>query len=315
MQSVFQKYSAWRRKVILAPRRSMTIGIGIICGDCIMLACDSQTTVGVSKISGQKLEIIDFADSRIVLTYANFDDPAQMAIDCIRRRARDQKIENTESVKTVCIEGLKDVRKHFWELDKLDRLTDDQLADYFRKKDCTLLIGFYCNRKPNLFRIDLSQCIARDAKSHVESIGVGGELGHYLLAELVNEDLVFGEAYPLAIHIVEQVIAHVEGCGYPTRVGLVFPVPEFELKMKRDAAVQRRKEGRTPWKVFEAEGLVIPQWRVDLVVRELKTGERELEAARRQYNQQVMDRVTKQTLDKIAEEDVQQRIAEESDDK
>lgn len=280
----------------------MTIGIGIICSDSIILASDSQTTKGMSKdTTTQKLQVVNFANSQVLLAQANHADPAQMAIDFIGKRAKGKKLDGPETVKEVAAQSLADVRRYFWELDHLERLSNDQLTDYWSQKDCTLLVAYYCGRKPHLFRIDLGQGYCFDAKRHYESIGIGSSLADYLLSELVQPGLAFGDGYPLAVHILEKVIDHVDGCGRPTWAGFVYPLPEQVLALKMQA--------NRPF--FETEAIVNTPWRTELVVKELLEGEADARAIHRAYIQKVMERVTKKTLDRIWEEEVRLRESEE----
>jgi 20S proteasome alpha/beta subunit len=282
------------------PRRKVTIGIGLICDSGMILASDSQTTRGAAKIQTQKINVVDFADSQVLIAQAGLADLSEGTIDKMRQKAKAERIESPETVMQIAQEAVRGTYKHFWDLDHLDRLSHDDVWDYFQQREFTLLIGFYHNRKPHLFTISLGSCYPRPVKNHFEVIGIGSPLAGYLLSEYAQEGIAFEDGYPLSVYVVEKVIDSVEGCGRPTWAGITFPTDEHELKMLKVAASQSRLRKDRP--IYESQAIILRKDDVALVASELRDGESKAKEPHRNYIREVMRSVTKKRLDKIASE-------------
>lgn len=270
----------------------MKIGIGLICKDAIIVASDSQTTRGAVKdLHAQKISIVDFADGRIVIAQAGVADLSEGTIRTISQKAACKTLTPV-MVKDIVVESIREVRRHFWDLDHLERLSDEQVRAYYDQKDFTLLIGFYHERKPHLFTVDLSWCYPVEVRRHHTTIGIGAYLADYLISEYLPNKVEFSDGYPLAIYAVEKVIDNVDGCGHPTWAGFTFPVPEVEINLRKEAI----SKGKTNRRLFYSDAVILSRQEVDLVVSELKQAEALTRERQIEYIREIMRNVSKKRL-------------------
>jgi 20S proteasome alpha/beta subunit len=200
----------------------VTIIVGIICEDSIILASDSQTTTGTSKRTDtNKISIVEFMDSKALVAQAGSDILAGRAVEILIDLAKSKKVEDYRAVADLAQE--------------VARKLKDELR--FQQGDCTmtelrsyidnnlgggeLLLAYYYNDTPYLYRIDLTIGLANRVNSHYTAIGCGGNLGEYLLSEYSAPGIDFNSALSTAIYVVEEVKKHDAFCSGNTRVGFI----------------------------------------------------------------------------------------------
>ena len=95
----------WRkmRHRIRKTKPQVTIAIGLISRKKghpqIIFASDSQTTYGAAKsLDAQKISIVNFGYAQILVAQAGSADLADKAIEIMRKKAKDVRLENSETV-------------------------------------------------------------------------------------------------------------------------------------------------------------------------------------------------------------------------
>jgi 20S proteasome alpha/beta subunit len=103
--------------------------------------------------------------------------------------------------------------------------TMEELRDYILKNEsgCELMLAYYFENKPFLFKVDLVLGVATKINSYYAAIGCGGNLGEYLLSEYSKPNMDFNSAFSTAIYVVEEVKKHDAFCSGDARIGFIQP--------------------------------------------------------------------------------------------
>jgi 20S proteasome alpha/beta subunit len=95
MISPYRKSGRRIPRVLNRFRNIMTIIVGLICKDGIVLAGDSQTTTGTSKrCDAKKFALVKFTDAEVLVAQAGNASTAGRAIEIFRDSARGQALRD-----------------------------------------------------------------------------------------------------------------------------------------------------------------------------------------------------------------------------
>jgi 20S proteasome alpha/beta subunit len=272
------------------PRPKVTIAIGLINSKKshpphMIFASDSQTTYGAAKsLDAQKLSVVNFADAQILVAQAGLAELADAAIEIMRKKAKDVPLENEETVPKIVQESVRELRNHFLELNKGCNFTEDGWKSFFRDENAfTLLFGYYFNRKPFLYTIDIDWCRPIPVKHPYKAIGIGGNYGETLLREYLQVDPDFEYAQIIATAVIEKTIDNIDGCGRPTWLGIVCPQTEDVLEQYRQLKEAWKSKTRNPdGPFFKSVAVLQTQDVIRWITEELKTEENKFLAQRKE---------------------------------
>ena len=206
----------------------MTIIVGIICKGSIVLAADSQTTIGDAKrCDAEKISIIDFkgTGNRILVAQSGTVSTSSRAVDHIETIAATRELTDADSVIQTVQEALRKVK------DELRFQNFGCSAEELGKiifnggLDSSLMVAHYVEkdglRKPYIHTFTFSTGLVETSKSFYESAGCGSPLANYLLSEICSEkmDTELGEA--VAVYVVDKAIKHVAYCDRPIRLASI----------------------------------------------------------------------------------------------
>jgi 20S proteasome alpha/beta subunit len=202
--------------------KRVTLILGIVCKDSIVLAADSQTTKGVAKQLGtNKISVVDFANGKAAVAESG-SILSNVAIELFQMKARGKAIENQLTVAKTAEEAVREViagiTKHLnpnsTDIDRQNLLRMDD--NYFE-----LMIAYYYGFKPCLYTLKSAWCVPFRSTAHFATSGIAGDLANYILQEHTAKDMEKNLASVIAIKTVKDAIDYVEGCGPPIRVALV----------------------------------------------------------------------------------------------
>lgn len=237
----------------LRPRkRPVTIIVGIKCKGCIVLASDSQITYGNSKqLDGEKIEAVYLSGMPVLVAQSGDVAMSGRFVDIFReegssfspRTAIDVAIKAQDSMRKLRAE-LRAVRFG---------CSSDELNESLRKAvlECEVMIGFYMGGQPHIYTVNVSNASYVKSTSYYDSIGCGGVLGRYLLAELTEPSMDPKLGALSAIQIIETVKKHDAFCGGQTRVSMIAndisafsdrPVPEPVVKVFDNETIKKAVE-------------------------------------------------------------------------
>ena len=200
----------------------MTLIVGIICKDAIVLAADSQTTKGAAKQLGtNKISIVEFANGKAAVAESG-SILSNVAIEVFQNLARGKQIKNELTIAKTAEAAIREVvagitthlNPNPSDTDRQNLLRADE--NYFE-----LMVAYYFGNKPCLYILRSAWAVPFRATSYFATSGIAGDLANYILQEHTARDMDKDLASVIAIKTVKDAIDYVEGCGLPIRVALV----------------------------------------------------------------------------------------------
>lgn len=199
----------------------MTIIVGLICKNAIVLASDSQTTTGTSKrCDAEKFAIVKFSNAEVLVAQAGNASSSSRVIEVLSDLAKGQKLTDYRGVAVIAQKAMRQLKDEL-RVQNCD-CSMEELREFIRDNtNCELMIAHYFEGKPYIYKIDLVLGIANRIQSHFAAIGCGSNLGEYLLSEHSKPAMSseFGSA--IAVYVVETVKKYDALCGGPTRIGII----------------------------------------------------------------------------------------------
>jgi hypothetical protein len=270
----------------------MTIAIGLISRNvgpnpAILMATDSQITRETSKrLDSKKIRVIEFSNGHVLVAQAGPDALSNRAIDIFSKKAKGKPITEVETPARLIEESVRELRKHLIDVNQACNFSDDAWRRYFKENNFELIVGYFFNRAPCLYTVDIDWCLPTLVRGSYTAIGVGRDLGEFLLGEYRHLDPGFENAWPIAVSVVEKVIDNVNGCDRPTRVGIVYPLPEEYNKQ------QQLLNKPIP----ESHAMIVHQDEIKPLIEELRAGEEKMKRTQAAQMKSVLKRAGKRRL-------------------
>lgn len=246
----------------LKPKRKarVTIIVGIIAEDGIVVASDSQTTTEAGRkiIIPTKFEAVRFSNGYALVAQSGGATISQRVIEIIQDMATGMVMTDYRTVPDVAQKAMRKFMDEFrvqqgdCDWDKLQEIVE-------QCGGCVLMLAYYFQEKPYIYTINIQIGLANQCKLHHEAIGCGASLGSYLLAEYCDENMETDTATALSVLVVESVKAHDAFCGGPTRVGLLRKPAPIQADTKPKVGPRRRALSKGPVSILpdqDVKGIV-----------------------------------------------------------
>jgi 20S proteasome alpha/beta subunit len=201
----------------------VTIIVGIICDDAIVLASDSQTTTGtVKRCDTDKIGVVAFANVNVLVAQSGYETFSGQAVDVLCGLAKDKEITNYRMVAELAEQAMRQLKDkvRFQQGD----CTMEELRDFVWKHElgCELMMAYYYEGRPYIFTIDMIVGVANRVNSFYTAIGCGGSLGSYLLSEYAMSSMLSDYAATISVFVVDKVKNHDAYCGGDTKLGIIY---------------------------------------------------------------------------------------------
>lgn len=271
-----------RKPAQVDSRPKVTIAIGLISkpekangrGE-IVLACDSQTTYGHTKdLNVEKFTTIRFQNGKALFVHSGYVREGRMALEIIQRKAKTARIEDAAAI---IRDGMRECRAEL--LKGLDLSAEKEEA-FLKRMEFEFLIAFYLDGTPHLLHTDIFWGkVVPIENGRFSAIGIPGEdLARYLIKEYHKADAGFIHSDQIAVAVIEKVKEHIDGCGGPTKVGIVFP-----------SNIEN----------FHSQVCIYPEETVNLIVCELEQQEKSISQHRINLMRQMMEDTNKALEEKL----------------
>lgn len=217
--------------LIQKPILPMTQIVGIICRESIIVACESQYTVGTRKLlNAVKMSVVKFKNGEALIAESGSMAKSSLALRYINESAKDKEIESEYSVSEIAEDAIVRVRNRLLsaiqkrpysvsEQDAIFKSGDNyfalMIANYFRPKSKEEPI-------PCLFTITLASAITERERPFAV-LGAAPELAMFFLKQFQCEQMLGGEAMCLAIDTLERIKLDEITCGGQVRVAILDP--------------------------------------------------------------------------------------------
>jgi 20S proteasome alpha/beta subunit len=209
-------------------RKPVTLIVGIICKDGIVMAGDSQTTWGTGKsYSANKMKELESVEKRVLIAESGAEITSSKAVEYLDLLLRENGVHtNVPELAAKAVRQVRtDLRKQQFDC------TAEELQNYIYREelDCELMMAHYENGHPKIDTIRLSAGIPKRAKSFFETVGSGSDLANYVLTDLCNPNMETDMASVFAVQAVEIAKRHDPYCGGPVKLGVMpHPIPGLD---------------------------------------------------------------------------------------
>jgi len=203
----------------------VTIIVGLICADGIILASDSQTTYGTTKRPDvEKISVVEFTNTTALVAESGSAQISGKVVEIMQGKAKGIALTDYRMVAEIAQESLRETRNYLMEINKGCNFSEEKWERFFRDENpVELMIAHYFGDTPYIYTVDLFTCIANKAKLHYEAIGCGANLGDYLLSEISHSGMKLKAALTIPLYVVEKVKEHDAYCGGPSKLAVIFP--------------------------------------------------------------------------------------------
>ena len=232
---------AWPREIrppatFTKNKKQMTLIVGMVCRDAIVLAGDRETSAGDTKFqTTHKLHLVPFLNKHYaIIGEAGAAFPARACLDTLRRLASTTKVTEVETISN-------SVAQAFWEMaskthgpgigDPGNQLFWDQDINRFQ-----FMVGYYFKSKGYLYEFDSSHGMVVTSREAYSLIGIGSDLARYLIKDIQIEKLDSRGAANASAYIMGEVKTAVSGCGGNTEIALVSSGNEPQILSGSDVA-------------------------------------------------------------------------------
>jgi 20S proteasome alpha/beta subunit len=206
----------------------MTLVVGLVCQDAIIIASDSRTSdlaSGRIRDDAQKISLLQLTKGvEALIAQAGHADLAARAVEILERIAKDKPLNDYRAVSDLAEQALKELRKRL--LDQFHGSPED-FKKHLEEQDFELMIAHYYKSEPHIFTVQLAGSgLAIRRKRAKVCIGCGAPLADFLLNSFAVSEMPISEAFTTAIYAVEEVKKHDMRCGGETQAGSSFFVPD-----------------------------------------------------------------------------------------
>jgi len=206
----------------------VTLIVGIICKDGIVLAADSQTTKGsyegAAKVVGtEKISVVEFANGSALVAESGAASISGAAIEIFKRKAAKKEIVDDMTVARTAEEAVREIRARIESLYPKN-LPLREWQDFFYQpvNNFELMVAFYHNGKPFIYTLEPASCIpVTSPTAYFFTSGIASNLATYVLKEHTQKDMDYEFASVVAIKVVKAAIDNVEGCGEPIKAAVI----------------------------------------------------------------------------------------------
>lgn len=222
------------------PKTPVTIIVGLICEDAIVLASDSRTTNtdGTIRDDAEKLTIITFADGKQALVaQAGNADLSLRAVEILSKTAKNKTLTDYRSVASLAQDAIAELKHELMHQYHGFGFSLEEFAQYLEKYSFELMIAHYHDGDPYIFTLDFGLGSANRARPPFVAIGCSHTLATFLLSWMDVSKMRSGVAFTAAIYTIREVKKIDARCGGPVQVRTIMKhnFSILDAQMTRDA--------------------------------------------------------------------------------
>jgi 20S proteasome alpha/beta subunit len=207
-------HSQWPKPKI---KKSMSILIGIMCPEAIVLATDSQIT---NPYNGNfsivnKIGVIRFLMDEILVAQAGLWPLTNRVVQIMRKKAKGLKITSAEVVTQIAEDSIREAKSRL----------DKEQKDFVNQHPTGLMLAFYVVKKPHLYTINAyGSGFVNEEEKHYDTMGIGSDLADFLLKEYAMPKSEANLAIATSIFAIKKVKDTNRFCGGDTTVKWIAPM-------------------------------------------------------------------------------------------
>lgn len=200
---------------------AMSILIGIICSEAIVMAADShvtETRQGTFS-SVNKISVVEFwPNDEVLVAQAGLWPLTNRIVEKMREKARGTRITNPSIVTKIAEDSIRESKSPL----------DGEQAQNVNENPPALMLAFYIHQKPHLYTVNVyGHGIASCPSVHYAAAGVGEYLANYLLREYAVPKSHSDLAVATAIFVSKKIKDNTKYCGGDTNIKRLYPLNIF----------------------------------------------------------------------------------------
>jgi hypothetical protein len=203
--------------------KTVTLIVGIICKDAIVLAAESETTAGnIKKHGTKKISVVEFLNGWALVGESGVAEYSNDAICRLKKVAAKTEITHDRTIADTVGNVVKEIRSRIISLHP--QATPDEWQYFFCQTHNAfeLTVGYYFENEPLLFRVPLHSATPAPETARPFSVsGVGGDLAFYLLKQSPLNAVPSHQAALIAAYVTHEVKNTISGCGGGTSLAVV----------------------------------------------------------------------------------------------
>lgn len=197
----------------------MSIIIGTVCPEAIVIAADSHT---INQRSGtfavvDKISIVRFWVDEVIIGQAGLWTATNRVVKHLKQDAKGKRISNELDVVDTVENAVRSTTHRMTSAEK----------DHLREVGAQLLIAFYIEKKPFLYVMDICDESHRLCTplplAHFTTLGIGSYLADYLMREYAPQKVHSDLAIATSIFTIKKVKDTTKYCGGETMVKRIAP--------------------------------------------------------------------------------------------
>lgn len=203
----------------MRPRKQktrVTIIVGIIAKEMIVVACDSQTTSGTSKRHDMgKITLVhgNNNESKLLVAQSGHADFSSRVVEIFEEKIRNVSLDDYRSaadVLQVAIAQLKaEIRQQY------ENMSPESLLAFCENHAFSLLLAYHHKNQPCMFTVDFENGICVKRRTYI-TLGCGGSVAEFILSSFDTANICREDACTLALYVVNEAKRVDAFCGGPT---------------------------------------------------------------------------------------------------
>jgi 20S proteasome alpha/beta subunit len=201
-------------------KKPMTLIVGAICKDAIIVGSESETTYEDSKYQGtQKITLIPFENTTVIVGESGAADGSGPVVSTFRMMAERASQTDELTISKLVEAAFRDVASRKGGDSVGTRASQDYYCDernYFE-----LTIAYYFEGKPYICTMNPVHVVSREYRCGFTASGSGRHLAQYLMKDFNLGLLDSRGAIAAVAHVVRESKTLVKGCGGNTEIAVV----------------------------------------------------------------------------------------------
>lgn len=205
----------------------MTLLVGIVAKDGVVLSADSQTTRGEWKnIDANKIAVVPFQATSVIVAGAGVVDIIDRVTAVFGQRAARIPTVTNDAIAACMVESVRQVIYEQPPFDTNKNITPEQFKEFWSDEDYAFELMVACFvEKPMLFCVSPTRCFPDVGKEFFQISGAGLELADYILRDYGKSEMGIELSSALSVYAIERVNAYNQFCSGRARVAVLSKIP------------------------------------------------------------------------------------------
>jgi 20S proteasome alpha/beta subunit len=195
--------------------------IGIICNDCILVACESQGTLNERKqFDANKMQLVRFKDKWALVALADGIAAANRVIYLMQTIAKDQPLESEWTLANVASQAMNQFKNEIMAMHQNADYSLQERAKLFGTYHFSLMLADYSRSVPCLYTMDFLDGIS-ERHSLFAVMGAADAVVQFAISQLPEKKVDWELAIVTIVDALEQIKGINIYCGGAIKVAIV----------------------------------------------------------------------------------------------